>query len=101
MSKMTNSNHIYDYIKAAYTTEKAFKLRENNVYSFIVDKNANKMIIKKAIEEFFGVTVQDVRFVNTYNKGKNFKGVQGKAKVIKKAYVSLANDSKIDLSVKV
>ena len=71
-----------------------------NRYGFIVAKNANKIEIKKAVEELYGVTVESV---NTMRYGGKVKtrytksGVMtGKSAATKKAIVTLAEGNTID-----
>ena len=83
-------------------TEKATNDSElNNRYSFQVNTKANKVEIKKAIEAFYGVTVEKVRTINVRpdRKTKFTKtGVQhGKTNAVKKAIVQLAEGETIDL----
>ena len=57
--------HITDIIKKpVINTEKARTLLENNEYVFIVDKRANKLQIKEAVEKLFNVKVQGVNTLN-------------------------------------
>ncbi|MBR2053055.1 MAG: 50S ribosomal protein L23, partial [Clostridia bacterium] len=67
-------------------------------YTFIVDKNANKVEIRKAVEEIFNVQVEKVNTVTTKGEAKvrNTKSgvVKGKTSDIKKAIVTLKKDSK-------
>jgi large subunit ribosomal protein L23 len=69
-------------------------------YGFIVDKNANKIQICKAVEEAYGVTVDKV-WTMTYGgkkKSKMTKGgmIEGRTNSFKKAIVSLS-EGEIDL----
>jgi large subunit ribosomal protein L23 len=71
-----------------------------NRYGFIVAKNANKIEIKNAVEELYGVTVESV---NTMRYGGKIKtrytksGVMtGKSAATKKAIVTLAEGNAID-----
>ena len=71
-----------------------------NRYGFIVTRNANKIEIKKAVEELYGVTVESV---NTMRYGGKIKtrytksGVMaGKSAATKKAIVTLAEGNTID-----
>lgn len=62
----------FDIIKEPIITEKSMQLVEtNNSYTFVVDKKANKVEIKKAIEQIFNVTVVSVRTINVVPKKKN------------------------------
>ena len=72
----------------------------NVVYGFYVDTNANKIQIKQAVEEKFGVTVESVNTINSPGKVKSRytkKGLQvGKTAAYKKAYVTLKEGDTID-----
>ncbi len=91
--------HVYQVIKRPLITEKATRLAdEENVYVFQVDRRANKIQIKKAIEEIYGVHVEDVRVVNMKPK----RGRWGPRTVVrkpawKKAYVRLREGDTIQL----
>ena len=77
----------------------ALKPAENR-YGFIVDKRANKIEIKKAVEEFYNVKVLDVNTMNYSGKNKSrwTKAglLQGRTNAFKKAIVTLAPDNTID-----
>ncbi len=92
---------MVDILIRPILTEKALKLsEEKNQYAFEVHRKATKEEIKKAVEEKFGVKVESVRTVIIQGKRKvrfTRKGIQeGKKPDIKKAYVTLSKDSKID-----
>ena len=83
-------------------TEKATNDSElNNRYTFQVNKKANKVEIKKAVETVYGVSVEKVRTINVRpdRKTKFTKtGIQhGKTNAVKKAIVQLAEGEMIDL----
>jgi len=71
-----------------------------NVYGFIVDRKANKLQIKNAIKELYGVNVESVNTVIQRGKKKNrftkSGFIQGRTNNIKKAYVTVAEGEKID-----
>jgi large subunit ribosomal protein L23 len=88
-------------IKKPIVTEKYTAQGETlNRYGFIVDVNANKIQIKKAIEELYGVTVEDVNTMRVRGKIKyryTKSGVQkGRKNNFKKAIVTLAKNDSID-----
>ena len=60
----------YDIIKKPILSEKTYAEIANKKYAFVVDKNANKVEIKKAIEEIFGVKVKSVNTANVNGKLK-------------------------------
>ncbi len=87
-------------------TEKSNLMTETqNKYVFQVAKSANKLEIKKSIEERFDVKVKKVSTINCSGKNKNMS-VKSGGKVIrtngsksnwKKAIITLSKDNKIDL----
>lgn len=89
-------------IKKAVDSEKASLDVENNRFAFIVEKSANKLEIKKAIENMYGVSVEEVRTMN-YGGGKaktkyTAKGISyQRNKVYKKAIVTVAEGQMIDI----
>ena len=88
----------YDIIKKPLMSEKSYAQIQDKVYTFIVDKNANKVEIRKAVEEIFNVQVEKVNTVTIKGETKvrNTKSgvVKGKTSDIKKAIVTLKKDSK-------
>ena len=83
-------------------TEKANAQQEKlSRYAFKVDRRANKLEIKKAIESFYGVSVVDVNtaVVPGKNKTRYTKAgfIQGKKGAYKKALVTVADGETIDL----
>ncbi len=82
-------------------TEKMTSLGEKlNRYGFIVQKTANKLQIKEAVEETYGVEVESVNTMNYSGKTKSrfTKAglITGKSKSYKKAIVTLAEGETID-----
>jgi large subunit ribosomal protein L23 len=71
-----------------------------NRYGFIVARDANKLQIRKAVEELYGVTVDSVNTMRYGGKVKsrNTKSgiIMGKTTAVKKAVVTLAEGNKID-----
>ena len=88
-------------IKKPVITEKMTAISEKlNRYAFIVDKRANKIQIKKAVEDLYDVKVVAVNTMNYEGKSKSRytkSGViTGKASDTKKAIVTLAEGESID-----
>jgi large subunit ribosomal protein L23 len=74
--------HVYDILKRPVVTEKSnAQAGAENQYTFEVDKRANKMQVKDAVETAFNVTVLDVNIINIQPK----YGRYGRSTVIKKA----------------
>ena len=74
-----------------------------NRFAFIVDRRANKLQIKSAVEQMYGVTVVDVNTVNYHGKRKSRYTkaglLTGRTNHFKKAFVTLAGEDKIDFDV--
>ncbi|MDR0363430.1 MAG: 50S ribosomal protein L23 [Bacteroidales bacterium] len=83
-------------------TEKMTMITEkiSNRVAFIVDKRANKIQIKKAIKELYGVEVVDVNTMNYAGKHKSRYTkagvISGKKNFFKKAIITLAEGEVID-----
>ena len=88
----------YDIIRRPIITEKATLASENGGVVFEVSMNATKPAIKRAVEELFKVKVKGVNTVIAKGKTKRFRGMKGKRKDIKKAYVMLEDGNTIDVS---
>lgn len=86
-----------DIIIAPVITEKSAAQAEQNVYSFKVAASANKIEIKKAIEEGFGVKVVKINTLNTKAKDKRVGRYTGQTKTYKKAIVTLKDGDKIEI----
>lgn len=87
-----------DIILRPIITEKTMKLMaEQNKVTFQVVKSANKVEIAKAVEALFNVKVTNVNTVNTPEKTKRVGRHTGVVGGIKKAIVTLAEGSSIDL----
>jgi large subunit ribosomal protein L23 len=93
----TKAEH-YDVIRKPIITEKATMASEAGAVVFEVAINANKPMIKEAVENLFDVKVKAVNTTVTKGKVKRFKGQLGKRKDIKKAYVTLEEGNTIDVS---
>ena len=84
----------YDVIIAPVITEQSMEDLDIKKYAFKVAKDANKIEIKKAVEEIFGVTVIKVTTTHMRGKLRRQGRTQGKSADWKKAVVKLSADSK-------
>lgn len=84
----------YDIIKRPVITEKSMSGMADRKYTFIVDIHANKSQIKRAIEEVFGVKVEEINTARVMGKVKRVGVHIGKRPDYKKAVVTLTADSK-------
>ncbi len=82
-----------DIIKRPVITERSTDLMEEKKYTFEVDRKANKVQIKKAIEEIFDVKVEKVNTMNQKGKLRRFGRYEGYRPNTKKAIVTLTPDS--------
>lgn len=90
------SMRIYDVIKKpVLNTEKARNLSANNEFVFIVDKRANKLEIKKAVETLFSVKVVSVNTLNVKPTTGRSRMTIYKVPGYKKAMVKLAEGETI------
>ena len=87
-------------IKPIVTEKMTIQGEKLNRYGFIVDREANKLEIKAAVEQMYNVTVADVNTMNYHGKRKSRYTkagmLTGRANHYKKAIVTLAGEDKID-----
>ena len=89
----------YDVILKPVVTEKSMAAMAEKKYTFLVHPEANKSMIKEAVEKMFdGVKVASVNTINVLGKNKRRGATTGRTAASKKAIVALTADSKdIDL----
>jgi large subunit ribosomal protein L23 len=86
---------IQEVIRRPLITEKSTELRdENNIVAFEVDRRANKIDVKRAVEAQFKVKVSDVRVSTVHGKVRRQGRYVGRRPDWKKAYVRLARGEK-------
>ena len=78
-------------------SERSMDLMQENKYVFYVDNKANKVEIKKAVEELFDVEVEKVRTINVKGKPKRLGRYEGYTPQRKKAVVTLKEGDSIEL----
>ncbi len=86
-----------DLILRPVISEKTYGLLDENKYTFVVDKRANKTQIKQAIESIFDVKVESVNTLNRQGKVKRRGWVVGKRPDEKRAIVTLAPGDEIEI----
>lgn len=96
VNKSINSQ-LLNLIKCPIITDKTTKEIENNTYVFAVEKKANKLKIKLAIEYIFSVKVKKINTLNKPIKMKKIGKFTGTKAQYKKAIVKLHKDFAIDL----
>ncbi len=87
----------YKILKRPLVTEKnmQFKESENKIY-FEVAPDANRIEIKKAVEQVFKVKVKKVNILNQTGRSVRFRMQTGKRKAWKKAIVTLQEGQNVD-----
>ncbi len=88
--KLTN----YDVIIKPVITEKSMAQMADRQYTFMVHVDSNKSMIKRAVEEVFGVKVEDVKTLNYDGKLKRVGRNIGRRASFKKAIIKLTAESK-------
>jgi large subunit ribosomal protein L23 len=83
-------------LRPLVTEKGVHRATRHNAYAFEVHQLANKLDIRRAVEELFNVKVVDVRTQNRLGKARRFRNRQGATRTWKKAIVKLAADNRID-----
>lgn len=86
----------HDIIVRPIITEKSSRMMEGNCYTFEVHPSANKIQVRKAIEEIFKVKVEKVNTINVKPKPKRMGMYKGKTRSWKKAMVTLPEGQRIE-----
>ena len=85
----------YDVILKPLVTEKSMNIMSEKKYTFLVHPEANKIMVKEAVEKMFpGTKVKSVNTMNQVGKTKRRGLIYGKTAKTKKAIVTLTEDSK-------
>lgn len=80
---------------APIVSEKSTLKEATHVYTFLVEKNANKIEIKKAVEEVYGVKPLKIRTVLVDGKSTRFGRRMGRRSSYKKAIVTTSKDQRL------
>lgn len=93
------SSNPRDVILRPVLSEKSYGLLDQGVYTFIVAPGSNKVEIRQAIEQIFGVSVLKVNTLNREGKRKRTRNRQtfGKRSTTKRAFVTLAEGNTIPI----
>ena len=87
----------YEILVRPLITEKSMKLVDEGKYTFEVKQGANKVEVKKAVEELFKVEVTAVNMMNTQRKKRRVGKYEGLRPAVQKAIVTLAEGQKLDV----
>ena len=98
-NKLVATAGTFDVLRRPIISEKAAKLSESNGVVFEVAMSATKEDVAKAVEVLYNIKPTKVNIVITKGKVKSFRGRStGTQRKVKKAYVSLPKDAKLDLA---
>ncbi len=86
-----------DVIIRPMVSEKSYAGLEQNRYTFLVAREANKTEIKEAVQKIWGVRVVEVNTLNRKGKSKRFRYTRGKRPDQKQAMVTLAEGDTIEI----
>lgn len=86
----------HDIIVRPVITEKSSRMMENNKFTFEVHPSANKIEIRKAVEEVFNVKVMSVHTIQVRSKQKRMGRFVGRSRSWKKAIVTLVAGERIE-----
>jgi len=92
--KIQSGKDPHDVILRPVLSERAYEGLADKRYTFEVDKNANKIEIKQALETIFPIKVESVNTERILGKIKRQGKTQGRTPEVKKAFVTLKKDSK-------
>lgn len=87
----------HDIILRPVITEKSTNLMEQNKYTFYVYPQANKIQIRQAVEQIFGVRVAEVHTLKVRGKKRRVGRHEGRTPDRKKAIVTLKSGDKIEI----
>lgn len=97
IKKESRFKESYKVIKVPHISERATMLASKNQYVFKIWPRANKIEVKKAIENIFGVDVVSVKIINIPGKKRRVGRIQGRTSGYKKAIVRVAAGQKIEV----
>ena len=95
--KKTAAGQAWRILKSPHVTEKSTDLVKQNQYIFKVWPRANKIEIKKAVEDLYEVNVAGVRVIKVSPKRRRLGKIVGERKGYKKAIVKLKKGQKIEV----
>ena len=97
LRKAVKSAVAWKVLERPHITEKATALTEENQYIFRVAQHSNKVEIKQAVEDVYGVDVERVRVINVSGKKRRLGRTKGWKKGYKKAIVKIKKGQEIEV----
>lgn len=95
--KLVVTAGVYDVLRRPIVSEKAVKLSEGNAIAFEIAADATKDDVAHAVQAIYGVKPTKVNIVVAKGKVKR----RGTQRTVKKAYVTLPADAKLDLTTNI
>ena len=93
-----SKERVYNIIRGPAITEKATLVSEKNQIVFNVASRATKPQIKAAVEGLFGVKVKAVNTLVRKGKSRRFRGIPTILSDVKRAYVTLEEGQRLDVT---
>ena len=93
-----SKEHFYNIIRGPAITEKGTLVSEKNQIVFNVASRATKPQIKAAVEGLFGVKVKAVNTLIRKGKSRRFRGIPTILSDVKRAYVTLEEGQRLDVT---
>ena len=100
MNEQVKNERLFTVLRAPHLSEKSVRLKEVNQYVFEVAPDADKALVKAAVEAMFNVKVHSVNLANVKGKVKSFRQRAGSRNGWRKAYVRLHEGQSIDMTAK-
>jgi len=97
VSKKKDLKGIYRVLREPHVSEKSTYLSDQNKYVFKIFKTANKIQVKNAVTNLYGVRVKNVNIINEKSKSRKLKNILGQKPGYKKAIVTLERGYKIEI----
>ncbi|MEK7108609.1 MAG: 50S ribosomal protein L23 [Patescibacteria group bacterium] len=97
-SRPGRERSVLGVITAPHMTEKSSAGRAGGWYTFRVEENANKIIVRRAVEDRYGVTVKRVRIVNQSARKMRLGRIAGQVPGFKKAMVKVGSGQSIEFT---
>jgi len=97
--KVVATAGMFDILRRPIISEKSAKCAETNGLCFEIDVRATKKDVANAIKAIYNVAPKSVNILNVKGKAKTFRGKsKGTQKTVKKAYITLPKDAKIEIA---
>jgi len=97
VSQKKDLKGIYRVLREPHVSEKSTYLSDQNKYVFKIFKTANKIQVKNAVTNLYGVRVKNVNIINEKSKSRKLKNILGHKPGYKKAIVTLERGYKIEI----